>query len=72
METLHIRADQEAMREVLATIDRCHRLGNEVELLDGAIIAHEDKLIATALLQIEKGETVPHDALWAELLDEKH
>lgn len=70
MQTLHLRASGYAIEQLMDSINRLAKEGNEIEILDDFIFEKEKKMVSIALDQIEKGEVYSHEEVWQELLSE--
>lgn len=68
MKTLHLRASEQVMQQLISSVNKLSEAGNDIEILDNFTYLQEQKLISTSLEQIKNGEVYSHEEIWQELL----
>lgn len=68
MQTIHLKAENNVIEDILKHINKLNRLGKNVELLDNETFELENNYINQALKEEKEGKTSSHDEVWNELL----
>lgn len=70
MQTIHVKANERMVARILDFINTLSQEGEEIEILDGKILAFEKYYIDRSLQDIKEGKVYPVEEVEKELLNE--
>ena len=68
MESLHLRADQRTIENIMSVINQISSEGEVIEIVDNLTFDLEQKMILKSLEQEKENGLYEHDEVWTELL----
>lgn len=69
MQTIHLKADNLVITELLKIVNNFNEVGKEIEIIDNKTFDLEHNMINQALEEEEISKTHTHDEVWKELLE---
>lgn len=68
METLHLRADHQTIKQIMGVINQASKNEQDIEVLDNTTFDIEKEMILKGLIAEQQGKVIDHDTLWGKLL----
>jgi hypothetical protein len=68
METLHLKADHQTIKQIMSVVNQASKAGHDIEVLDNTTFDMEKEMILKGLIAEQQGKIVDHDTLWKKLI----
>ena len=68
MQTLHLKADNQTIEQIMSVVNQASKEGHDIEVLDNTTFDMEKETILKGLIEEQQGKVVDHDTLWKKLL----
>ena len=68
MQTLHLKADNQTIEQIMSVVNQASKEGHDIEVLDNTTFDMEKEMILKGLIEEQQGKLIDHDTLWRKLL----